>query len=228
MPSFKELLEADGVKFPEGYNLKIETINESDEVKGLATAKNELQDWKLENKPLLDKLQEDSAANQKAAEDAIKEKMEAATKANNLEAYLAAEKELRETAESALTTTREGVRNATHDKVLGELSTWFNNELVGKSFAKELANTALNESGEAVTSYKLGETEYSDIAAFKEALSKDKGYGAHMKVAESKGPQFNGVNPTPKGKQPKDMTAAERIQFKNDDPEGFKKAFNLN
>lgn len=203
MPTLKELLTTSGVTIPEGVDIS-KMIEESDEVKGLVTAKNDLQTWKTENSPLLTQLQADSAANNQAKEDAIKDKMEVAKKANDLEAYLAAEKELRITAESALTTTREGVKNATHDKVLSELSAWFSNELVGKSFAAGLANTTLNEQGETVTTYKLGDTEYSEQAALKEALSKDKDYGYHMKVAESKGPQFNGNNPNngnPDGKK---------------------------
>lgn len=195
MPSLKELLTTAGVTFPEGYDLKIETINESDEVKGLATTKNDLHNWKQQHEPELTTLRESSATNQKATEDAIREKMEAATKVNDLQAYLTAETELRTVAETALGVTRDSVKNATHDKVLGELSGWFSNELVGKSFATGLASTNLNEAGEAVTTYKLGENQFSDIITFKDALSKDKGYGSHMKVAPSSGPQFSNNNP---------------------------------
>ena len=193
MPSLKELLKDAGVDLPAELDLS-NIIEQSDEVKGLATAKADLQNWKLENKPLLEKLQADSEANQKAVEDAIKEKMDAAKKANDLESYLNAEKELRETAEKALNTTREGVKNAVHEKALSEISNWFSDSLVGKSFARGLAKTDLNESGDAVTTFKLGDVDYSDIALFKDALSKDKGYGAHMKAANSSGPQFTNTN----------------------------------
>lgn len=194
MPSLNELLKNAGVEIPSSVNLAT-LIEESDEVKGLVTTKTELQQWKTENKPLLDTLQAESEANQKAAQEAIEEKKTLALKNNDLQAYLDAEKEGREKAELALSSTREGVKNATHDKVVTELAALFNDGLVGKSFATQLAETTINESGEVATIYKIGENSYSDFEAFKSELAKDKGYGSHMKAADSKGPQFSGHEP---------------------------------
>ena len=212
MPSLNELLKAAGVEVPESVDLA-KLVDESDEVKGLVQTKSELLAWKNDNKPKLDQLETLVASQKEDIEKAFTEKSELAIKNNDLSAHQAAEKERADKLEMLLSGMKESTKKAAQEKAVSEIAGLFQDPVIGESFAlaKGFVNTNVGDNGEVVTTFKLGESEYSDYSAFSEALSKDKTYGSHMKVGEASGPRINGSDPRPQTKEDPDAAFKERL-----------------
>lgn len=80
--------------------------------------------------------------------------------------------------------------------------------------------------GKPVTSIKHGDDVYSSVEAFLDGV-KDSEWKHYLKATSLSGAGTKQSNGGSAGKKPQDMTTAERIEFKQNDPVGFKQAFNL-
>lgn len=200
MPSLTELLTKAGVTIPDGVN-PVELAEESDEIKGLATAKNELNQWKLENKPLLESLQSEKDELQKKATEeedkALKLAQENGDHAKQAEITAKRLKEL----EDGLNASRERARQSAHDAALQSVAGLFDSPL-GADIAATKVFTSLNDAGEPVVEYKIGDQSFSTIDDFKGELAKNESYAAMMSLGDNQGPGVSGQQGVPGGGQP--------------------------
>lgn len=85
----------------------------------------------------------------------------------------------------------------------------------------QLKHIELSESGEAVP---IGFNSFEDMVRVFEANGQ---YASLRKGNQSVAGNLNGGNGLPANKKPQEMNDSERKEFFRNDPEGFKKAFNL-
>ena len=125
----------------------------------------------------------------------------------------------------------ETARNALTDRDKGSVI----NEILSSvdDRYKQLVKTQLTQDtsieyidGKPVTSIKHGDDVYSSVEAFLDGV-KDSEWKHYLKATSLSGAGTKQSNGGSAGKKPQDMTTAERIEFKQNDPVGFKQAFNL-
>ena len=95
--------------------------------------------------------------------------------------------------------------------------------------AKNLINHKFDENGNVVAEYKdlNGNVVASDFDNWLLWAQKDPDMKQHLAGSQAAGGGANGGGGVAATKKPSEMNDAERIQFKKDNPEGFKRAFSL-
>lgn len=192
MPSLLESLRNAGVTIPDGVNV-VELAEQSDEIKGLATAKNDLHQWKLENKPILEQLQGEKDELVRKAQEEEQKALQLAKENGDFktEAEITA-KQLRELKEG-LDASREKAKQSAHEAALQSVASMFNDPALGQDIAATKVFTEINEAGEPVTSFKLGNETFSTTQELGAAMAKIPSYASHMPVGgENKAPDVHG------------------------------------
>lgn len=216
MPTLKDLLTTAGATLPEGFDLA-NAIESSDEVKGLVQVKTDLLAWKTENKPLLESLTaEKEALKQKAKEDED-ERLRLAKENGDYKTQLEIETKRTQELVNGLNASREKALSAAYDKAISETASLFKDSVIGKDFALSKVDKALNEAGDPVITYKLGDQTFSDLGSFKEAAAKVPSYASMMAGSGSQGTPAGGQGNPGGGKLPdsKEKTRAEAVKNKD-------------
>lgn len=122
------------------------------------------------------------------------------------------------------------VKSSKQNAILSELATNFISPEAAKLVLKSLVGVTLDDDNQAIAEFKGfdGSAVATDTKSFIEWAGKNEHLSALMKPIDSAGGGANGSTGLGVGhKAPKDMNSQERIEFKQRDPAGFKKAFNL-
>lgn len=192
MPSLLESLKNAGVTIPDGVNV-VELAEQSDEIKGLATAKNDLHQWKLENKPVLDELQAKQAELSAQAQAALEEKEKLAIQNKDYEALAQINADKLAKFESQLKASQEKAKQSAHEAALQSVASMFNDLALGQDIAATKVFTEINEVGEPVTSFKLGNETFNTAQELSAAMAKIPSYASHMPVGGgNNAPEVNG------------------------------------
>lgn len=192
MPSLIDNLKAAGVTIPDGVNL-VELVESSDEIKGLATAKNDLHQWKLENKPLLEQLQsEQEALKQKAKEDE-EARLKLAKENGDYKTQLEIESKRAQELLDGLNASRERTQKAALEAAQASVKSLMNDPIYGQYYAEKSAVVELNELGEPITKFKFGEQVFDKLDDWKQAAIKDETVASKIAVGgANNAPAANG------------------------------------
>ena len=108
-------------------------------------------------------------------------------------------------------------------------SKFVKNDKLSELTAKQLINHKFDEDGNVVAEYKDldGNIVASDFDNWLLWAQKDPDMKQHLAGSQAAGGGANGGGGNAATKKPSEMNDLERLQFKKDDPIGFKKAFNL-
>lgn len=194
MPSLIDNLKAAGVTIPDGVNL-VELVEISDEIKGLATAKNDLHQWKLENKPILEQLQSKQAELEAAAAKALKEKEKLAIQNKDYETLAQLNADKLKKLEDGLNASRERTQKAALEAAQASVASLMNDPIYGKYYAEKSAVVELNELGEPITKFKFGEQVFDKLDDWKQAAIKDETVASKIAVGgANNAPAANGQN----------------------------------
>tara|TARA_Y100001956_G_scaffold3132_1_gene3086 strand:- start:110 stop:772 length:663 start_codon:yes stop_codon:yes gene_type:complete len=103
------------------------------------------------------------------------------------------------------------------------------NDKLSELTAKQLINHKFDKDGSVVAEYKDldGNIVASDFDNWLLWAQKDPDMKQHLAGSQAAGGGANGGGGVAATKKPSEMNDLERLQFKKDDPAGFKKAFNL-
>lgn len=222
MPSLKEVLTNAGVTIPDGIDVAV-LAEGSDEIKGLATAKNELNQWKLENKPLLESLQSEKAELLKKAGEEEEARLKLAKENGDYKTQLEIESKRTQELLDGLNASRERTKKSAHEAAIQSVASLFTDAALGKDIAATKVFTELNEAGEPVVQFKMGEQAFTSVDDFKAALSQNASYAAMMPVGgQNKGPSANGQGGQGGEQKPKQKTnEAAEAAAKKGDLQGF-------
>lgn len=212
MPSLTELLTKAGVTIPAGVNL-VELVESSDEIKGLATAKNDLHQWKLENKPLLEQLQsEQEALKQKAKEDE-EARLKLAKENGDYKTQLEIESKRAQELLAGLNASRERTQKAALEAAQTSLASLMNDPIYGKYYAEKSVLVELNEIGEPVTKFKFGEQVFDKLDDWKAVAVKDQTIASKITVGgQSQSPAATGQTGGQGGQQPQQPKLSNATQ----------------
>ena len=192
MPSLNEILTKAGVTVPDGVSL-VELVESSDEIKGLATAKNDLHQWKLENKPVLESLQSKQAELEAEKAAALQEKEQLAIQNKDYETLAQINAEKLQKLEDGLNASRERTKQSAHEAAIQSVASLFADKALGADIAATKVFTSLNDAGEPIVQYKMGSQEFTTVDDFKAALSQNASYASMMPVGGSNSaPAANG------------------------------------
>ena len=147
----------------------------------------------------LEKLNQSIATQEQSKQQQLKERYEARIKSSS---------------ESALV---EKVLSKMHDK----------RAKFAKSTIMSMLSTTIDEEGNATTTINDGDKVYSTADDFLAFAAKDESWADMMRAPDTKGIGALGGKGGAPTKKPSEMSSEERLEFKQTDPEGFKKAFNL-
>lgn len=192
MPTLVELLTQSGVTIPEGVNL-LDVVERSDEIKGLKATKEDLHNWKTANKPILDSLTEKQAELEKAAAKALEEKEALAIQNKDYETLAQLNADKLKKLEDGLNASREKTKKSAHEAAIASVASLFSDKNLGADIAATKAFTTLNDDGDAVTEYRLGDKVFTDLDGLKGAMMSIPSYASAMQVGgESHVPSVNG------------------------------------
>jgi hypothetical protein len=212
MPSLTELLTKAGVTIPDGVNI-VELAESSDEIKGLATAKNDLHQWKLENKPLLDSLQAKQAELEAAAAKALEEKEKLAIQNKDYETLAQLNADKLKKLEEGLNASRERTQKAALEAAQTSLASLMNDPIYGKYYAEKSVLVELNEIGEPVTKFKFGEQVFDKLDDWKSVAVKDETIASKITVGgQSQSPAATGQTGGQGGQQPQQPKLSSATQ----------------
>lgn len=117
------------------------------------------------------------------------------------------------------------------DLAVSELSShMINNDAAIKMLLSNMVKVSVSDSGELQKSFVdfNGQEVAKDVQGYLAWAATDATMRNYIKGSQASGGQAGGNNNHVQGrKNPKDMSSQERLEFKNQDPDGFKKAFNL-
>lgn len=96
-----------------------------------------------------------------------------------------------------------------------------------KSTLSSMLSTTIDEEGNATTTINDGSNVYQTADEFLSFADSDNEWSGMMRAPDTKGVGALGGDGRGLSKKPSEMSSAERIEFKQKDPEGFRQAFNL-
>ena len=96
-----------------------------------------------------------------------------------------------------------------------------------ESTIRGMLSTTVDEEGNAKTTIIDGDKTYQTADEFLSFASGDESWSDMMRAPDTKGIGATGGSGAVASKKPKDMNSQERLEFKQNDPDGFKRAFNL-
>lgn len=228
MPTLIELLKAEGIEVSESLSAKLPTLLEaSDEVRAMSQTKDELLKWKQDNKPLLETLQSEKDALDTKYQEELNERMRIAKESNDYKTQLEIIQEREEKQAKQLEIRNEQAKGSAQESAELQVANLFQSKEVGRLIAKNYASVELGEDGSVNTTYTLNGESFSDFNLFKSAAEKVDYLASQMAAPQSSGPSGKGGQGGGGNKKPQDMNSAERLEFKQRDPAGFKLAFNL-
>ena len=174
---------------------------------------------------------------EKLAEIAAKEaaELEAAKKANDFEKILQLETEKAGKTQADLQTQLQArndllIGNDQKLAVSGLASHMINNDAATNLLLSNMAKSKFNDDGQIIRSYTdfNGQEVATDEAGFLEWAGKNDVMRNYLAGSKAQGGNAGGNNGHKQGyKNPKDMSSQERLEFKQRDPDGFKKSFQL-
>lgn len=192
MPSLIDNLKAAGVTIPDGVNL-VELVESSDEIKGLVTTKNDLHQWKLENKPVLESLQAKQAELEAEKAAALQEKEQLAIQNKDYETLAQINADKLKKLEDGLNASRERTQKAALEAAQASVASLMNDPIYGKYYAEKSAVVELNELGEPITKFKFGEQVFDKLDDWKQAAIKDETVASKIAVGgANNAPNANG------------------------------------
>jgi hypothetical protein len=199
MPSLLQMLKDKGVTLPDDLNLSA-MVEESDEVKGLKSKNVDLLEWQVKNKPLLESLQQEKEAlTAKQREDEEKILKLAQENGDFQKVAEINSKRLKEL-EDGLNASRDKAKQSAHEAALQSVASLFTDKALGADIAATKAFTELNETGDPVTKFRLGDQEFDSVDGLKEAMAKVPSYAAAMPVGgANNAPHANGSSGNPSG-----------------------------
>lgn len=216
---------------PEGLTAEkiVEVLSNADEFKGAFSAVARLKD---ENSTLKDKVttfEQEKAALEAEKEAALRANLEAEGKFDELR-QLDKEAHERELEKQKGETGKyiEQLKNSAKETATSKLASLFDKQYsdIADVLVKDLVQTDV-VGGSVVTKFVVDGKELSSFEEAKEFMTTVPKYASRMAGAQTKGAPAGGGDDKPTFKKPHEMNSQERIAFKNRDPEGFKKAFNL-
>lgn len=192
MPSLKQLLTDAGATLPDGLDVS-KLVESADEVSGLKAKRDELLNWQVTNKPLLESLQTEKAQLEKKAKEEEDKALELAKQNGDFakQAEITA-KRLQEL-ESGLNASRERTQKAALEAAQASVASLMNDPIYGKYYAEKSAVVELNELGEPITKFKFGEQVFDKLDDWKQAAIKDETVASKIAVGgANNAPAANG------------------------------------
>ena len=192
MPSLKQLLTDAGATLPDGLDVS-KLVESADEVSGLKAKRDELLNWQVTNKPLLESLQTEKAQLEQKAKEEEDKALELARQNGDFakQAEITA-KRLQEL-ESGLNASRERTQKAALEAAQASVASLMNDPIYGKYYAEKSAVVELNELGEPITKFKFGEQVFDKLDDWKQAAIKDETVASKIAVGgANNAPSANG------------------------------------
>lgn len=228
MPSLASLLKAEGLEISPELEAKLPTLTEaSDEVRAMSQAKDELLKWKQDNKPLLESLQTEKNELDTKYNDELNERMRVAKENDDFKTQLEIIQEREKKQAEQLEVRNKQAKHGAQESAELQVAGLFKSQEVGRLIAKNYAVVDLSDDGSVNTTYNLNGESFTDFSLFKSAAEKVDYLASQMAAPQSSGPSGRGGQGGEGHKKPSEMNSQERVEFKQRDPSGFKKAFNL-
>ncbi|MFW0778404.1 MAG: hypothetical protein ACN2B6_11885 [Rickettsiales bacterium] len=199
MPSLKQMLEDAGITLPEGFDLN-SAVESSDEVAGLKTKRDELLSWQSENKPVLDSLKQKQAELEEANRKALEEKEQLAIQNKDYETLSQINADKLKQFEERDKRRNDALLSSAREAAISDVANLFSDKMLGKDIGATKVEVSLNEDGDPVKTFKLGDQTFGDIDEFSKALSDIPSYSSAMaapmsKTAPASGGESSGGKP---------------------------------